>query len=416
MSSPKVRFALMVAILVVVWWAYAMVSTYLLGERGLNFARYAHGVAVIGSATAFGFLLVWAAVLLLRRHGHDTDASLPHLIATPRWPNLHPLEAELIGFLNGYRHWPASASGSSDSLYDHALRRWDVVRARPGATPLQRIAALAMALKNIPHLQEVRLSPSLLDVGRRDTVRFQPVSSPPSDAAFRLLAGLPSYSLLHKGSEDSTHALADLLAPHPHLDHPLTRELADILVDAEHHLPHADAPEALHPDDISLLAEAAQSPRLFDGLVFQPHPVAGTSAVLLEDGHVLLGVSTLLQQLAPLLPDALRSRLKLTYDGGTHHPAWPLVRNTLADAGVVVLDWDGTQANSRGTFMVRLNNHALGPFAMVVPDNEVATRLKHDHAANMYRGLVAVEDSGDVLRQQLGQRAAALDERLKPFV
>src|SRR5690606_3505101 len=86
---------------------------------------------------------------------------------------LSTLEAELIGFLNGYRHWPFTLGQARPTLYEEAIARWEVMRALPGSGPLHRAAALASVLGKVVAYGEVRQHHPLKNFWRRDRVRFE---------------------------------------------------------------------------------------------------------------------------------------------------------------------------------------------------------------------------------------------------
>src|SRR5690606_16403681 len=81
---------------------------------------------------------------------------LPQLVAPPAWAGLTPLEAELFGFLNAYRHWPVDLNNPETSIYELAHARWQVMRHLPGAGPWHRAMALSKDLALIYAHKEIR--------------------------------------------------------------------------------------------------------------------------------------------------------------------------------------------------------------------------------------------------------------------
>lgn len=411
MSSPKVRFALMIGALVVVWWLYAMTSTYLIGERGLNFARYLHGVTVVGGAAAAGFLLVWGAVLLMR-HLFRPHIPSPLLLSIPHWPNLHPLEAEIIGYLNAYRHWPAEA-GYAGGLYHATLARWEAMRTLPESTTLARLAALAMAFNTLVRWHEIRQPPGLFDIGHRDSVRFQPIT-PSADAAMELLATLPAFPSLASEGPDAIRTLGHLLQP-PHEDEPATiKHVRSLLAKAEESIPQQERPHVAPTlEEQDMLASAFADPRFYNNLGLCSSPSANDGAVLLPDGRLLLTVPALLQQLANLLPTELAERLRLGQRDGARHPSWSLLHDILLRQGFTATTWEG-DSGYLGTFRAIINNQPWEHLVPLIPPADIRANLLAV-ATHVYPGLVLVQHTTDQQRQTLTRQAATMSDRLQAF-
>jgi hypothetical protein len=202
MNGPKFRFTLVFGLLLLAWWAFDMVTNYLLGPQGLNFQRYLLGVGSLGGAALAGFTLVWGTVTLIAAIKHRTgfEASvtdeygtefrmgqgkpfaitltkfLPQVVASPSWQGLSPLEAELFGFYNGLKHWPYDISPSNGHpglpLPDYALNLWQNMAAQTGAGPAHRAYALASCLGRVACLKEKRTSAPWYHVTVRDKVSF----------------------------------------------------------------------------------------------------------------------------------------------------------------------------------------------------------------------------------------------------
>lgn len=432
--GPAGRAVLVMSLLMMFIWAGHVAWTVLFGS-GLDVATYARGVLLVGGGAVAGFALVWGATLLgdMRRNlttGFEAGVTdefgtefqmatpdgkstvpfklslskfLPQMVAPPDWPGLHPLEAELIGFLQGYRHWPvnlnaqnkhneASPGREFTSLYELAVARWQVMRQIPGTTHWHRIVALAKDLALVHAYVEKRSSAPLWQVWKRDSVRFSQRCQAHGGLTACILSTFPAFRIL-KDSRDGAEIQRTLLValryhatPHllPITSSPLARELVDYLWRADAQLQQLDVREIdqISPEQLDDLRAnvSGQWPALLGELEPADHLDAGTTCLKLADGSVWLMQDALLQGLAPLLKPVLRQALGL-WDtaGGLHHPAWPHLANLLQEAGLTGREHDGQNA-SNGCFTLLVGSQTWGPVLKLTPDPaRYAALLKRWH-------------------------------------
>jgi hypothetical protein len=457
MAGPKFRFALLVGALVVAWWAYDVTSTYLLGERGLNFARYVNGVVAIAMAVAGGFMVVWAATAMLhraerRRTGFESQVTdsfgttfkmsgapfpislskfLPELIAPPRWAGLSPLESELIGFLNGYRDWPADLDRGDETLYQHAMRLWDAMRRLPGAGPLHRAAALAQGLGKVYAFEEIRTPSPWWELGKRDSVRFRRRCREHGGMAAFILATMPGFAQLGDSptqTRERQRALLTALRYHhapntlPTNAGPLARELMDYLHRARRGAAQAGTTAHTAPDANTLaqlktiVTDHAAS--FVDDVLLASDGAfpSNAEAVLMPNGALLMRLESLMARLAGLLPPEMRDALNLwDFGAGPAHPAWPHVRTALVQAGTLTLQWDDMQsANGTFTFMLAFATGTQRVEHMVVltPPAPLKQKMLDQQAASVFTGLALVQTPPDQMKVEFTHHANAVGLRL----
>ncbi|RYG62147.1 MAG: hypothetical protein EON60_00960 [Alphaproteobacteria bacterium] len=435
--DPRYRALLVISLLLMFLWAAHVIWTVLLGS-GVNPDTYMQGVALLGGSSFIGFGVVWCIAWLgnLRNNmktGFEADIVdefgtgfemmgpdgkpapfklslskfLPQMVAPPSWPGLHPLEAELIGFLQGYRHWPvdlaaqnvnqhASSGREFASLYEQAVARWQVMRHLPGTGPLHRIIALSKDLALVHAYREVRTTHPLKQFWLRDKVRFVARCQPHGGLGAFVLSTFPAFREI-KGTPEGDEAQKALLVAMrfhatptllPLNGGPLARELVDYLWRADAQLQHLDVREMdqLTPDHLedlkadiatqwlTLLADMKPSATLEDS----------PASLKLSDGSIWMRQDALLNELAPLLKPHMRQMLGL-WDTSANmaHPSWPHISNILLDLGFVANSHDG-QAASNGCFTLMLGSQTWGPAMKLQTDpvkHASALRIWQDHSA-----------------------------------
>ena len=401
MNGPKARFAMVVGFLVISFWLYLVVSTYLFGERGLNFLRYGQGVATLLAAAIAGFAVVWLALkgieLSVTRkktgfEGTFSDAYgtvfkmknddgkpvpfalslskfLPLMVAPPtHWPGLHPLEAELMGFLNGYRHWPYDLTRQDISLHAHAMQLWEAVRKMEGSTWVHRVAALAQDIGKTYAYRESREVYPLRQWWKRDRVRFDRRGTEHGGIAGVILATMPSFRLLSDDPEENRRLRRVLLTALKHRHDPLSlptnadplaRQVIDSLHRAMAEVRKTRGEQApLRPDEEvrkDLIRQLkGYLPGLLDEVTLGEDPTdKNVEAVRLNDTVVVIRQRFLLGRVAQLLTPAQRENLHLWESGGgVDHPAWPVIAEILQEIGVLQGAWEGVPAYHGAVQMV----------------------------------------------------------------
>jgi hypothetical protein len=447
MSGPKFRFTIVIGLFLVAWWIYEMVTTYLLGERGLNFDVYGHGVVVIGAGTLGGFLLVWLAVKVAAwsrsvttgfesqvvdeygtafRMGEGSGYSislskfLPEVIAPPAWPGLSPLEAELIGFLNGYRHWPFNLGHAHPTLYEEALARWDIMRALPGSGPLQRAAALASVLSKVVAYHEVRTHHPLKQFWKRDRIRFERRCREHGGLAAFVLSTLPSFRALSHGSDEARAGRRSLATALRYYDTPgglpvntdaLTKELANALQRLVSKRRNSGSTTPPGPAEEALLRQHVRTllPTLVEEWQRDAVPTETTDAVPLPGGRMLVRAAAILGTMGAKLPVELREQFDLWESSGSvEHPAWPIVLASLKELHFAS-PWDDLTPLAAS---FKLGEVVFGPAVVV----DFAAGGHPEIASTIARGMV-FEGPVDVAPESgalpvLQERASALQAQL----
>lgn len=425
------------------------------------------GLLVVGGGALVGFGMVWAAALLgnLRRNlatGFEAGVTdeygtafvtfdakgqevplplslskfLPQMVAPPDWPGLHPLEAELIGFLQGYRHWPvdlalqnkhnhASPGCEFASLYERAVARWQMMRQLPAATPWHRIAALAKDLALVHAYEEKRVTRPFWSFWQRDTVTFRRRCQAHGGMSAFVLSTFPAFRHLKTTPEGRDMQRTLLVAlryhatPHqlPLSSSPLAREIVDYLwrTDAQLQQLNVQEVDQITPEQLDDLRHNLTEhwTSLLAELEPQPSLTPETTCLKMADGSVWLRQEELMRQVALRLKPTLRQALNLwESDGGLHHPAWPHLAHQLQEAGLVAREHDGQNA-SNACFTLLVEGQAWGPTLKMNPDP-----ARHAETLRRWQALPSLADAPEVVmdpRQQAAHshvQAGQIDARL----
>jgi hypothetical protein len=447
MSGPKFRFTIVIGMFLVAWWLFKVINTYLVGEHGLNFAVYGHGVAVIGGSVVGGFMLVWLAVRIAAwsrgvktgfesqivdeygttfRMGEGAGYSislskfLPEIIAPPSWPGLSPLEAELMGFLNGYRHWPFNLGHGRPTVYEEGLARWEIMRGLPGSGPLQRASALASVLGKVVAYHEVRTHHPMKQFWKRDRIRFERRCREHGGLSAFVLSTLPTFRALSNGTEEERAARRALITALRYYDtpgglpvnvDPVTKDLANALQRLISKRRGSGTATPPGPAEVVQLRQHVRTllPTLLEEWQRDAAPVETTDAVPLPGGRLLVRAAAILGTLGAKLPVELREQFDLWESASNiEHPAWPVVLEGLQELHFVS-PWDDLTPL---TANFKLGEAVFGPAVVV----DFAAGGHPDMASGIARGSVfeglvdVAMDSGTL--PVLQQRAAGLQSQL----
>ncbi len=407
--DPRYRFTLVVSLILVTWWVWVFVSTFLMGPRGLNWDRYQQGIVLLSLAVWLGFMMVWlanrliawqrqratgfeaethdefgTAFQMLNSAGQSEPFSIalskfqPALVAPPAADaDLHPLEAELIGFLHGYRSWPANPTNHDISLYEQALARWNVMRHIPNTGVWHRVAALARDLSILHALEERRVPPKWYQLLKRDVITFKRRSVTRPGMSALILSTMPAFRRLQHDAE-GVAVQRSLLAALRYANNPqqmpvntgpLAASLLEGLARAEAQLGLIDISELdqLTPVRKAMLEQALDETWL--GLLAQQEPASSLNPTTTlyrggTTGNVQhwLKLDTLLTALGPQLNAELRSVLDL-WDAPTgdprRHPSWSQIGPLLQERKLIDDSYHGVGADA-GTFRLALAPSAHG--------------------------------------------------------
>jgi hypothetical protein len=467
--GAQYRGLLVISLLLIAIWFGQVAWTYLLGS-GVMVDRYMNGLLIVGSSTIAGFLLVWAAaqMLLLQRRlktGFEADVVdeygtrfemmgvdgknhpfmmslskfLPQLVAVPQWPGLHPLEAELMGFLHGYRHWPTdlaqqgtgsiSTSEGFTSLYEQAMARWQIMRHMPGSGPFHRVMALARDLALVHAFKEERQTYSLKEFWKRDRVRFTLRCQPHGGIAAFVLSTFPAFKALGDTPEGQQAQRALLTGLRYHMESnmlpvncgPVARELVDYLWRADAQLTQLDVSDLdqISPAKLESIKANVNEQWLavLSELTINEEPSAEMEAIKVHGDGVWLRQDRLLSHLAPLLRPDVRQTLRLwDTQGGLHHPSWAQLAPLLQDANLIAATHDN-QGAANGCFMLNLGDLTWGPAVKLVTDaSKLGTVAQKWQAKEGWRGIPEVLMDVGQLSAHARAQAGNVDGRLAELI
>lgn len=400
--DPRYRFAIVISTLLVVWWLWVVLSTYLFGETGLNVVRYQIGIILVGFSVLSGFFAVWLAYRLILWHrtgktGFEAEPTdefgtafsmmgaggksgpyhialskfQPTLIAPPLTdPSLHPLEAELIGFLQGFRHWPLDLKNPETSLYEDAISRWQAAKALPGNNALVRIAALSVHLGCVQAYEEQRTTAPWWHPLKRDVIRFKLRTDPRPGMSALLLSTMPAFRAMGNTPEGQATQRGLLAALRynntpqglPLNAGPLAAQIIEGLQRTELSIQHLDRSglDELTPARRTELLEALPTYWLTAlGAQTPTHVLTPNTTLLVHMADTpiaWLNLHAFLTNLGPQLEPALRHILHLweptNTAQGTQHPAWVHLLPLLQEANLIQAEHLGVSALA-GTFMLQ---------------------------------------------------------------
>lgn len=396
--DPRYRFTQVMSILLIASWLLVVISTYLFGERGLNWERYTQGVIIIGTCSLGGFFLVWLSTQILawqQRKKTGFEASVvdefgtafemldgdgkpmpfklalskfnPLMVAPPFRDDLHPLEQDLIGFLNGYRHWPLNLNHPDLTVYERAMARWHIMRQIPHAHTWHYALALSYDLSALAAYKDIRIVAPWWQFWMRDRIRFEHKCTPGGGMSAFILSTMPSFRELASTLE-GRHLQRVMLTvlryahtPHlmpinagPHAEHmmeTLQRAEAHLMimnVDDYDKLPlekHAELVREIHDLWMNMLTG------------FQPanafYSDTGEPCALFKatDEHgqpeYWLAINPMLERMSKLLSFPFRHILNLwdtPHTAPLTHPAWSHIHAILTEHNLILKTHHGVQA------------------------------------------------------------------------
>lgn len=431
--DPRYRFVVVIGFLISALWA-GHVGWTLFNYTTLTLDAYRTQLMFLIPATFGGFGVVWltASIIQWRKEpltGFEPNASdefgtvfemvgpdkklhpfkisldkfLPQIIAPPSEGDISPLEAEILGFLNGYRHWPVDITQqnqgrNSVSLYEQSVARWHIMRYIPGAGPLHRVAALSKDIALIHAYKETR-SPhnpppfqrgyrlaffkGLTTAWQKDTVRWALRCQPHGGVTSFVVSTFPALRAMAETPEGAVQQRALLTALRFHQTPnllplnagPLAREILDYLWRADAQLQQLDVRtfDDMAPDQIQHLQDelATHWLGLLAELTPTGSPHAEMDAFRLASGEVWVRLGALLTHLGPLLRPELRQQLQLwVVDASQNplaHPAWMHLSTLLQAEGLIANIWEGQNANN-ASFTLQLDGLVWGPAVLLKID------------------------------------------------
>ncbi len=455
MYDPKFRFAFLVSLMVIFGAGIQVIYTYVLGETGLNLQHYFRGVVQVGGATFGGVFFVWLCTQFITlaqyaktgfeaTHVDETGTGfnfpvslskfLPDLIATPAAESLSPLEAELMGFLNGYRTWPADLNNLQDTLYKRSLQRWAAMRRLEGASPLHRAAALAVDLGKIYAFEEKRSSFPMWQFWRRDKIKFVQRCKDHGGLSAFVLSQMPSFRALglSQGKDVNRQIRRALLtAVRYHNDplhmpansDPITRNLHEMLLKAEQQRlkwlqQHNNETQTdASPEERARLQQELTNFFVATVRELNLNPVDlndKAPGFYLGNGQVVLRLPALINAASNKISNDLRLIFNLIDITENKHPVWDMVVDICDEQGLGILtkQWDDIYTDS-GLFNFRigeimLNNCLLLQFTRTQYPN----LRQHLDSYPPFDGVVELQHDDATLLAEMRSKVAAVDDML----
>lgn len=450
MYDPKFRFTIIVAILVTCYWVFDVANNYLFGEKGLNFDHYILGTITVGGAVIGGFIFVWICTKFItfqqfRKTGFEAafeDESgtafnfrlslskfLPEIIARPPLEgDLSPLEAELLGFLNGYNTWPYDLNNPEKSLRQHALEQWWAMKHLDGAGPMHRAAALAQDLGKVYAYQEKRKIYPLGQFWKRDDVSYQRRCSEHGGLSAFILSTMTSFKKLGKDEHTNQRDRRALLTAiryckdptnMPANCDPMAREIYEYLNRAGLKAKAASGVDlsAFNPTDEEKAAFTKEIKEFMQAairdLAVNPSDISERSdGVYIGNGVILARMSRLTARFAAMLTPNSRTAFNLWEIHEGKHPSWPLLLEILEKQKVLTKTWEDVTSDT-GLFDFKIESYAFPDTVILMLDGGEFPNLRQDFdQLPKWHGMAELQQSKDALLADLTRKSESVDEQL----
>lgn len=452
MYDPKFRFALLVSMLVLGGSTAQVLFTYVFGNEGLNLRHYFSGVVEVSSSTIGGYLFIWLCIKIItlsqyRKTGFEAtyvdetgtefnfpvslSKYLPEIVAPPLNTSLHPLESELIGFINGYHIWPYNLKSGNETLFKRATSQWKAMSALKGTNHLHRIAALAQDLGVVYAYEEKRKKFPFIEFWKRDKVGFAQRCDLHGGLSAFILSTFPAFRDLHPDKETSERQCRALLTAiryrndpihMPMNCDPLAREIYEFLHVAEYHAEQANKAErsSFSPDENDIMAFDRELFSYFQAAVreLEINPASfsaeSSDGVYTGNGLAIVRMSRLTKRYAKLLSPPLRNTFNLWQPSDSEHASWPYFIKALRQHDLLHESWEDVNAGEDGMFNLRINGVTLPRCVILNISNENYPELrKYLDSQPRWTGLVELQQNPEELLEDVQIKVAAVDEMIK---
>lgn len=440
MYDPKFRMAILISIAVSLFTIINVILEYVIGDASFQFDHYILKVSSVGSALVGGFVFVLVCTKFItfekyRKTGFEAtfrdetgtgfnfpvslSKYLPDVIAPPGDVKIHPVEAELLGFINGYRHWPYDITGQdSDSLYTHTIKQWQQMFALPNADVPHRIAVLAQDLGKAFAYKESRRSYPLSQFWKQDKVAYSRRCIEHGGLSAFIMGTMPSFMTMPERTRRAI-LIAVRFRDNPifipaNCD-PLALEIYETLHMAAEKVAQAegfDAQQAASEEDIAHLAHEIDA---FFGSIIRALEVnpAGQSSksdgIYLGDGILVLKMSHLVKAFAAALSPDLRRRFTMWRLDGKAHPCWPAFIASFKKMGLLMETFQNARTVN-GLFNVKIADKDLKNCLILKIDIVNQAELRHSlDALPKYAGVVEVIQDEGSLKEEIIAAAAHID-------
>ena len=440
MYDPKFRMALLISIAVTLFTIINVIFEYVVGDANFLLEDYIRKVTSVGGSIVGGFVFVLVCTKFItferfRKTGFeatfrdDTGTGfnfpvslskfLPDIIAAPLEKDLHEVEADLIGFLNGYNHWPYDITGQDrDSLYAYTMKQWRAMRALPNTTPYHHIAALAQDLGKAYAYTEKRKSYPWTQFWKADRVVYSRRCIEHGGLSAFILGSFKSFMRLPERTRRAI-LIAVRYRDNPifipaNCD-PLAREIYEALHMAADTVRQQEGVEAqgkASAEEVALLGEEVSS--FFHSIVreLEVNP-AGFSqkndGAYLGDGLLLLKMGSLTQAFAAALSPKLRRQFSMWRLAGKPHSSWPAFIEVFRKLGVLQEIFQEAKTTT-GLFNLELDGHKLENCLVFKIDlvNHTELRTSLDKLPK-FAGIVQVAQDENTLKEEILAAAQKVD-------
>ena len=449
MYDPRFRFTLLIVLLALM--GSAGILTYYVFYKGMNWLLYMEGILNIGGSVIGGLAFIWVCTQFITFNkskvtgfeatyvdetgtGFNFPVSLskfiPEIIAAPySIKGLSPLEAELIGFLNGYRNWPYDITGNiKKSLYTHALEQWNAMKLIKNAGPLHRAAALAQDLGIIYAYTEKRKKYPYSQFWKKDEVSFQRRCNEHGGLSAAVLATIPTFKTLGQDEKTNQKYRRAILTAIRYRDNPtsipancdpLGKDIYEALHKAyQKSLETAESKE-FNPSDKQIKTFNHEVYSFFQGILkeldINPASVTKESdGVYLGGGTIVISLSRMIARYALLLTPNTRGSFQLWDIDAQEHPSWPYFIKAFKDIGAFKESWENITASSRGTFSLKANSIAFPNAIFLQVETETFPELRKAlDAYPKWHGVLELQKTENVLLQEVQSKVKTIDRMIK---
>lgn len=448
MYDPRFRLALLICMILMVF-TIVRVIYHLIFGTGLSLPEYFNGVMAVSSATIGGFIFVWICIKFInaerfRKTGFeasktdDTGTSfnfsvslskfIPEIIAAPEPTNSrHPLEAELLGFLNGFRHWPYDISGNSnETLFEHATKQWRAMNSLEGCTPYHRIAALAQDLSLTYAYQEFRKPYPFYMFWKTDDVAFTRRCDEHGGLSAFILSTFPSFKKLHHDADKNkvlrraiTTAVKYRDNPNsiPNNCDPLARDIYESLHKAyQISLKNVESTDSVFtPTDeqISLFRTnvAAYFQTVIEDLDVNPSDLTEDSAgIYLGNGVLIVRMCAIVKKYATTLNPTIRSDFRLWSLDNRPHASWSYFINVFSSQlGLLKTEFNNTTSTD-GLFQLTTDDLAFENCVVLnLPVSQYPNLRQSLDSLPSFKGIIDIKQDTESYLEHIKDKSHKID-------
>lgn len=444
MYDPRFRMAMLISMMVCGYALFQVIVEYIFGERAFNFQDYIQGVGGVAGAAFGGFLFVTLCTKFITFNrfkvtgfepvytdeagtGFNFPVSLskflPDVIAAPEGDELSATEKEIIGFLNGFRDWPADITGEDKTnFYDYTMARWRIMRTLPNANELHYIAALSQHLSKIYAAQESRRSAPIWKFWVRDKVKFKRRCLEHGGLSAFILSTFPSFLRMEERRRRAVLIAVryrDNPIQIPANCDPMAMDIYESLHRVEQLVEQNqdDNVENFNPSENDLQQLKSEVAAFFQSIIraLELNPIgqsAKSVGIYLGDGLIVLRMGRLVRSFAPVLSPDIRNAFHMWSLDGKPHPSWKGFLAAFRELGVLEETFNNISATG-GLFGMRIGDMDYANSIILRVDITRFTDLRQSlDSLPRFNGIVDVVQSDESLLQEINEKSAKVDALL----